>query len=55
MCILVGVAFAQFVGIVVYHTWLHVSKVLAKKFTLCLKQDGRAAEGNEQCAYQLML
>ena len=60
VCISVGVAFAQFVGIVLYHTWLHISNlVLINKYMLCLKrrfkirlaQDG---EGNEQYAYQLI-
>ena len=61
MRISVGVACAQFVGIVIYHVWLHVSKILsAKKYMLSLKNKfnkgrAQAGEGNEQYyAYQLM-
>ena len=55
VCISVGVVFAQFVGIMVYHTWQRVSKMFAKTFILQLKKkDRRTEEDNEQYAYQLM-
>ena len=56
VCISIGVAFSQFIGIVIYHTWLHVSKMLSTRCRCWyLKwQEGRAAGDNELHAYQLM-
>ena len=54
VCISVGVAFAQFVGIVIYHTWLRISKVLAKRCVHLKRKESRAGEDDELKAYQLM-
>ena len=54
VCISVGVAFTQFVGIVIYHTWLRISKVLAKRCVHLKRKESRAGEDDELKAYQLM-
>ena len=57
MCLSVGVVFVQFIAIVVYHTWLRVSKILAIKHDIMpylkkIIERGRALD--DDCAYQLM-
>jgi hypothetical protein len=58
VCISVEVAFAQFVGIVVYHTWLRTSKILPIKYNVMpyLKKVITRETGpdEEPYAYQLM-
>ena len=54
VCISVGVAFAQFVGIVLFHMWQLISKMIAKKYTLPNWNTARAQKADDVAAYYLL-